>query len=226
MPRSSDATRHLLRLAAALAMAAACASATAQGVDIAQRRRVERAQRTDWVLGATLQRAFVPGAPDTTLGIVAADRGALHLEGRWNYEAIDAGTLFAGLNWRRDAAVSVTLVPMLGVAFGSLRGVVPALEASVTWRMLDASIAAEWVRDLDDRSRSFFYAWSELGVSPGGGWRLGAVAQRTRLWETLGEVQRGVFAQVELGPTTWALYVFQRVDAPRRLVLLALSLGD
>lgn len=156
------------RLACALSLAATCAELAAQGLDTAQRRRLERATGTDWVLGATVQRALVPGEPDTTLGVVAADRGPLHLEGRWNYEAQGAGSLFAGINLRRDGDVALTLVPMLGVAFGTLRGIVPALEASVSWRALDASIEAEYVRDLDDRERSFLYAWSELGVSPGG----------------------------------------------------------
>ncbi len=213
------------RLACALSLAATCAELAAQGLDTAQRRRLERATGTDWVLGATVQRALVPGEPDTTLGVVAADRGPLHLEGRWNYEAQGAGSLFAGINLRRDGDVALTLVPMLGVAFGTLRGIVPALEASVSWRALDASIEAEYVRDLDDRERSFLYAWSELGVSPGGGWRLGLVGQRTRRWTALRDTQRGVFAQLELGRTAWGVYVFEPADAPRRLVLLMLSVG-
>jgi hypothetical protein len=204
---------------------AAALPVSAQGLDAAQRRRLERATGTEWVAAATLQRAFVPGAPDTTLAIASADRGPLHLEARWNYEAIGAGTAFVGTNWRRDGEVALTLVPMLGVAFGNLRGVVPALEASIAWRWLDAYVEVEYVRDVEDRSRSFAYAWSELGVSPGGGWRLGAVAQRSRRYESSREIQRGLFAQLEVGSATLGLFVFEPTDPSRRSTLLMVGVG-
>jgi hypothetical protein len=224
------AFRGVARLACGLAVVAGAAvagagPAAAQGVDAAQRRRLERAPGTEWVLAATLQRAFVPDEPDTTLLIASADRGPLHLEGRWNYEAIGAGAVFVGSNFRRYGEVDVTLVPMLGLAFGTLRAVVPAFEASVAWRALDAYLEIEYVRDVEDRTRSFAYAWSELAVSPGDGWRLGTVAQRSRRYASQRETQRGLFVQHEFGVATLGLFVFEPADASRRSALLTVGFG-
>jgi hypothetical protein len=213
------------RLCVALLSAGTVASAWGQGIDPGQRSRLARAQGAEWVLAGTLQRALVPDEPDTTLGIVTADRGALHLEARWNYEAIDAGTVFVGGNWEVGEDWRVSLTPMLGVAFGSLRGVVPALKASVAWRAFDFYTEAEYVRDSDAKTGSFLYAWSELGFAPADGWRLGFVGQRSRKYDSLPEVQRGVFGQVELGPTTLGLYVFDPTKSSSRLAMLMFGIA-
>jgi hypothetical protein len=119
----------------------------------------------------------------------------------------------------------LTLVPMLGVAFGSQRGVVPALKASLEWGAFDAYVEGEWVIDTSDRSGSFAYAWSELGWSPGHGWRLGAVGQRSRRYGESREVQRGLFVQREIGRATLGVFAFEPADASRRLVLLMVGAG-
>jgi hypothetical protein len=223
--RGARTAGRIGRLACALAASAVATAAAAQGFDAAQQRRLERAGGTDWVVGATLQRAIAPGERDTTHGIFTVDRGALHLEGRWNYEAVDAGALFAGWTWRRHGDVSVVFVPMLGVAFGSLRGVVPALKLDVAWRAFDVYVEAEYVRDVEEPDRSLLYAWTELGVSPGGGWRLGAVGQRSRPFSSQRETQRGLFVQFETGPATLGLYLFEPTDPSRRVTVLSVGAG-
>jgi hypothetical protein len=134
--------------------------------------------------------------------------------------------VFAGSNWRGGTdEVTVTIVPMLGVAFGTLRGVVPALEASLEWGAFDAYLEAEWFVDTSERSRSFVYAWSELGWTPGDGWRLGAVAQRSRRYGESRDVQRGLFVQREIGWATLGVFAFEPADPSRRLVLLMVGAG-
>ncbi len=49
-----------------------------------------------WAFSATGMYYFPPDQDNFLLVIGTADRGSLHLEARYNYEALDTGSLFAG----------------------------------------------------------------------------------------------------------------------------------
>ena len=84
---------------------------------------------------------------------------------------------------------------MIGGAWGSLRAVVPGVEASLAWRQFDLYVEAEYVRDNGDRDDSYWYAWSELGFRPAEWLRLGFAGQRTRAYGGERDLQRGPFVQ-------------------------------
>jgi hypothetical protein len=208
-----------LRAATLLLCAGLAAEALAQGLDPAYRRRLARAPVTEWNAHVAVQGAWTPDGRDAALAIVAADQGALHLEGRWNYEAPGAVAAFVGGNWTAGNDVRVALTPMLGVTGGSLGAIVPALEAAVAWRSFDFYVEAEWVRDLRDREATVFYAWSELGYMPAPGLRTGLVAERSRRFGSIGDVQRGLFLQIEAGPLTLGAFVFSPTDVSTRVTV-------
>jgi len=82
------------------------------------------------------------------------------------------------------------------------------LEASVAWKQFDFYIEAEYVRDSNQRTDSYFYAWSELGFRPVDWLRVGIAGQRTRTYSNERDIQRGAFAQVTWGPVTIGGYWF------------------
>ena len=127
---------------------------------------------------------------------VTADRGALHLETRYNYEDRESMSAFVGWNFAFGDKVTVELTPMLGGAFGSTDGFIPALKADFTWRLLEAYAEGEYVIDAHDSGSSFLYNWSELSVWATEWLRAGAMAQRTRVFRTPREIQRGVLVGV------------------------------
>ncbi len=134
--------------------------------------------------------------PDFGVGVASLDRGPLHLEARYNYEARDSGSAFVGWKFAGGDTVSYEVTPIIGGLFGAARGVVPGLEVSVGWRTFDVYVEAEYVRDLDDSSASYYYAWSELGWKPVDWLRVGLVGQRTRTIDNGRDLQRGIFGQV------------------------------
>ena len=160
--------------------------------------------------------------PDFGVYVAALQRGPLRLEARHNYEAKSATSVFAGYAWSGDEDIAWSVTPMLGGLFGSARGVVPAVEASVAWRTLNLYVEAEYVHDLNDTSASYFYAWTELGWRPVERIRIGLVGQRTRIVANDRDFQHGVFGQVTLGKATIGLYGFNPESASRYVVL---SLG-
>ena len=68
--------------------------------------------------------------------VFSADRGALHLEARYNYEGLDTGSVFIGRNFEAGENVTLTAVPIFGIVLGSTTGVAPGAEIEVAWRRL------------------------------------------------------------------------------------------
>jgi len=155
---------------------------------------------------------------DFASGVIAYNRDTLHLEARYNYEDRDAASAFIGWNFAGGGDLSFEVTPIVGLLFGSARGVVPGLEASVTYGAFDASIEAEYVADLDEHSASYFYTWNELGWSPAQWLRLGLAGQRTRAIQSSRELERGVFAQVSASKLQFGVYVFNPDLASRYVV--------
>jgi len=160
--------------------------------------------------------------PDFGVGVAALDRGPLHLEARYNYEARNSTSVFAGWKFSGGDAVAWEVTPIMGGLFGASRGVVPGVEASVAWREIDFYIEAEYVRDLDDADASYFYSWSELGWRPVPWLRVGLAGQRTKIVDTDREMQGGVFVQGTAGSATLSVYAFNP-DAGSRYLIVALG---
>jgi len=175
-----------------------------------------------WSGGVTGFYYAMRDEPDFGVGVATLDRDALHLEARYNYEARNATSVFAGWKFAGGDAVTIEVTPIIGGLFGAARGIVPGVEASAGWRTLDVYIEAEYVRDLDDSSASYFYSWSELGWRPVEWLRVGLVGQRTRTVDTGRDFQRGVFGQLQLGPATLAVYAFNP-DSGSRYVIASLG---
>jgi hypothetical protein len=186
-----------------IAWLAALAAATALAADPEQAgRRASRPAKPSWEFAVTAYPTQARGGDDTTSAIAVADRGPLHLEARYGYETKDSRSAFAGWTFSGGDTVAWELTPLLGGGWGPVHAFIPGLEASLAWGKLDFYVEAEFVRDRDDGSASYNYAWSELGYRPLEWLRVGAVGQRTRAYGGEREFQRGPFAQVTWGSVT------------------------
>jgi hypothetical protein len=155
-------------------------------------------EASNWEIGATAYGYAVPDQPDFVMVVVPADVRWFHVEGRYNYESLRTGSLFVGLNAGAGDKLRLDVTGMLGGVFGDLDGVAPGLRVTLTWWKLDFSSEDEYVVDVHDVNASFFYNWSELGISPLRWLRLGTVVQRTRVIHTGLDLQRGLLAGVTL----------------------------
>ena len=188
------------RVLAALAVLTA-ASALAEEPDPAGR-RASRPEKPAWEFAITAYPTQVRGGDNTTSAIAVADRGPLHLEARYGYEMKDSRSAFVGWTFSGGETVTWELTPLVGGAWGPLQAFVPGFEASLGWGRFDFYVEAEFVRDRNDSSANYNYAWSEIGFQAFEWLRIGAVGQRTRAYGGEREFQRGPFAQVTWGAVT------------------------
>ena len=63
-----------------------------------------------------------------------ADRDWLHLEARYNYEALDTGSAWVGYDFGGGEAVTWELTPMLGAVFGATDGIAPGYKGTLGWK--------------------------------------------------------------------------------------------
>ncbi len=150
----------------------------------------------------------LPGEDDFLQPVVRADRGRLHLESRYNYEDHESVSFLAGANFAFGSKVEVSLVPMIGGLVGRTDGIVPGLEADITVGPFEAYGEAEYVVDLGDSSSSYFYMWSELSWWPTGWLRAGLATQRTRVYQTERDIQRGPLVGAKWKEVSSSVYWF------------------
>jgi len=176
-----------------------------------------------WAFALTAYPTAVRGGDHYTSAVATADRGALHLEARYNYESVGARSAFVGWNFSGGGDTwQWELTPLAGGAWGSTDAFVPGLEASVARGRLDFYTDIEYVRLPHERTGRYLYAWSELGFKPVPWLRLGLAGQRTRAYGGARDVLTGPFAQLTWERFTLGGYWFQPASQEQVVVL---SLG-
>lgn len=160
-----------------------------------------------WSVSASVAIYGLPDESNYAQPTVTADRGVLHLEGRYNYEALRTTSLWAGYAMRGGRRVEWELTPMVGAVFGATDGIAPGYVASVSWWKVDAYIEGEYVFATTSED-SFAYHWSEAAIAPVAWLRAGLVTQRTRAFATDRNIQRGPFVNATFERIDAAVYVF------------------
>jgi len=148
-----------------------------------------------------------------------ADHDWLHLEARHNYEALDTGSAWIGYNFSGGETVTWELTPMLGAVFGATDGVAPGYKGSIGWKKLEFYSEGEYVFDAGETADSFLYNWSELTFAPVESFKFGLVTQRTRVYQTDRDIQRGLFAGVSYKQLYVAGYLMNPDDEKPNFIL-------
>jgi hypothetical protein len=206
------ATALLLGAMTCIAQEAALATATSS-----------TAAAPGWAYSATGMYYSFRNQDDFTLAVATADQGRLHIEARYNYEAIDSGSLFVGWKFSGGEKLTWEVTPILGAVFGQKEGIAPGFEASIGYGIVDFYTETEYVRDLEVRQDSFTYSWNELGISPLEWLRFGIVTQRTMVYQSDRDIQRGIFIQGKYEKAVLGAYVFNPDDSESRFAVFSLG---
>ncbi len=204
--------------AALLALRAAVAAAQTEGAATAADATSEAPESPAWEFTASVYGYFPPEDTDYGQPTVTADRGALHLEARYNYEGIGTGSAWVGWNLGVGDALRLDATLMAGGVFGDTNGAAPGYELTLSWGPLELYSEGEWVFDLEDSENDFFYNWAQLGYSPWDWLTVGFASQRTRAYETGLDVQRGPFVGFTYKSLTLSVYVFNADAEPPTVV--------
>jgi hypothetical protein len=193
-------------------------------VDGTARAQAAAAAEKDWSFSAAVYTYVLPDEPNYAQPAATADRGRLHLEGRFNYEDRDTASAWFGYNFSVGDRITFEFTPMVGAVFGTTDGVAPGYRGSLGWGMLSLYSETEFVLDAGDSADNFLYTWSEFEVAPVDWCRFGLVVQRTKVYQTGFDIQRGFFAGVSYKGAAVTAYVFNP-DAGRPTVVVGVALS-
>ncbi len=144
-----------------------------------------------WAYSLNVAGYLIPEDRSYASPTFEADRNRLHLEGRYNYEGFETGSLWAGYNFSAGEKVTIEVTPMLGGVFGNTNGFAPGYKLALGYRKLGLTSDGEYVLDAKDVDNRFFYTWNEFVYSPAEWFHAGLVGQRTRAYQSSLDVQRG-----------------------------------
>ena len=154
---------------------------------------------SSWNFSAWAEMFILPDEDDIFNPTFYARHKKLHLEARYNYEARNTASLWAGRRFKFGKEVKFVLVPMASIVFGNTNGLAPGLEIEVMYKKFDFYSESEHVFDFNTKENNFFYMYTELAIRPINPIRTGLIAQRTKLFESEREIQRGLFAEYYFG---------------------------
>jgi len=163
---------------------------------------------SSWSFAAAAYYYILPAETNRTTVVGYADHRSLHLEARYNYEDLKTGSVFGGYMFEAGNKLTVTLTPMIGFVFGNTNGIAPGLEASLSWKKFDFYSETEYVFDFDGKENNFLYTWTELAITPFRNLRTGISANRTRLFQSDLDVQKGIFIQYSFWKLTAGVHYF------------------
>jgi hypothetical protein len=161
-----------------------------------------------WAFTFTSDGYIVPHQDGYVSPILAADRGWLHLEARYNYENLRTGSFWISYNFSAGKELVLNLTPMIGGLFGRTTSFAPGCEAALTYRKVRLSVSNEFVFDTGNRSASFYFAWPEPTYSLLSWVRVGLVAQRTKAYHSSLDTQRGFLVGLSHKKIDFTTYVF------------------
>jgi len=126
------------------------------------------------------------------LPIYQANREWLHLEARYNYEDMNTFSAWVGYNFMGGNKFEFTITPMVGGIVGSTDGISPGLELTFDFFGFELYSESEYVFDFDGKEEYFYYNWTDFSYAPLDWLWFGISIQRTKLYDTDLEIQRGL----------------------------------
>jgi hypothetical protein len=177
---------------AVLAALASVVSVSLGGTETNARPAVaDETAESEWECSLSTSTYLVQNGRDYVNPNLVADRGWLHVEARYNYEAIKTGSLWLGYNFSFGKKLAFEVTPMFGGVFGDITGIAPGYTISISYEPIEFSTQGEYFFDAKDRSENFFYSWSELSCAPVTWFRAGIVIERTKAFGSTSDIRPG-----------------------------------
>jgi hypothetical protein len=148
-------------------------------------------EETKWEYSLSIATYLAQHARDYANPNFTADHDWLHLEARYQYEAVKTGSLWLGYNFSFGEKLAVEATPMIGGVFGDITGVAPGYAISASCKSIEFFTQGEYFFDAAIHAGDFLYTWSELSYAPADWLRVGLVVDRTKALGSSIDIRRG-----------------------------------
>lgn len=180
---------------------------------------------TAWSFSADINFYLIPD-DFFVLPVFRADKNKLHFEARYNYEDRETFSGWVGYNFigGNRNNLDYTITPMIGGVVGNSDGMAAGLEITLTYKKFELYTESENFFDFESQENNYFYNWTDLTFSATDWLWVGISGQRTRLYQTDLDIQRGILVGASLKNLELSTYYYNiGFDDP--FFLITLSLG-
>ena len=158
-----------------------------------------------WRFNAAASFYFIP-KDFFVLPVLRADKNKLHLEARYNYEDRETFSGWIGYNFEGGNKLEYAITPMIGGVVGLSNGIAPGVETTLSFKDFEFYSESEYFLDFKSSENFFLYTWTDISYSPKEWLWFGISAQRTRLYKTDRDIQRGLL--IGAGLKSWELSTY------------------
>ena len=88
-----------------------------------------------------------------------------YFEGRYNYEALNTVSVYAGKIYERKAKISWSVNPVMGLLMGEYKGGSAGMNIKADYKKLSFSSQSQYTFSLFNKKENFTYSWSELAFN-------------------------------------------------------------
>lgn len=117
-----------------------------------------------------------------------------YFEARYNYDDLHTLSLYFGRAFDLSKEATIELTPMIGGAFGRLKGISPALTFDLEYKKFTTASECQYTFVLSEGGESFFYDWTNFNFEVYKNIGLGGAAQIYIPKTGSGEVNYGPMA--------------------------------
>jgi len=158
------------------------------------------------------------------MGIAGAYYKKIFALTRWNYEGLNSFSMLGGYSFSNQKhALKWEIIPMGGLAVGNFTALLPALRLNLAYKKFTLTSETEYAYSLNEKNESYFFIWSELRYLILPWLQTGIAAQRSRLYTSGRNVDRGflinttLFSKLNVGG-----YIFDPFDKNDRFYMLSM----
>lgn len=141
------------------------------------------------------------------------------IEGRYNYEALGTMSVYTGKTFEKKGAVSYSVSPIIGAVVGRYKGGSIGGNNEVNYKRYSFSSQVQYTFSLKDKTKNFFYSWSDFSYQPSTNLSAGFSIQQTNLYKEQCKLDKGVFVKASFSRWSIPLYVFTPATKERYFVL-------
>src|SRR5437588_11562521 len=102
-------------------------------IDVDVPAELDKKDETQWHYALSTSTYLVLNGRDYTNPNFAADRDWLHVEARYDYEALKTGSIWLGYSFSFGNKLVLEATPMLGGVFGDSTGIAPGYVLSLSY---------------------------------------------------------------------------------------------
>ncbi len=142
-----------------------------------------------------------------------------YIEGRYNYEALNTMSVYAGKTFGKKAAISYSASPVIGAVIGRFNGGSIGVNSEADYKKYFFSSQLQYTFSIKNKTENFLYNWSDFSYRALSNIYAGFSVQQINLYKERCKLEKGFFVKASFNNWAIPLYIFSPSSKERYFVL-------